>query len=112
MVWTIAMIGIIAVIVALLVVYMWKLNKKGWKHETDYKTFFFMGLVWFPMGLILDMPFFYIMGLAYMIIGLANKDKWNKKVTTDYKMKKKMMIAVFAGLIALIIGIAMFLFIG
>ena len=112
MVWILAMIGIMAVIVALLGVYMWKLSKKGWKHETDYRTFFYIGLAWLPLGLVSDMHFFFIMGLVYMAIGLANKDKWGKKTEVDPSAKKKMMIAVIAGLIALMIGVSIFLLIG
>jgi len=111
MVWVLAAVGIVAVIMLLIGIYIWRLSKKGWKHETDYKTFFIMGIIWFPMGLILDMPFFFILGLAYMAIGLANKDKWGKKTEVDPAMKKTLMISVFAGLTALMIGVAVFLLI-
>ena len=58
--WVLIMISVMAIIVALAVIFVWKMNKKGWKQETDYRTIFYMGLIWFPMGLILDMQFFFI----------------------------------------------------
>ena len=106
MVWVLVSLGILALLVAFFGIFVWNMRKKGWKHETDYKAFFVMGVVWFPLGLLFDMPFFFILGLAYMAIGLANKDKWGKKTPANPKLKKKLMLAMMAGIIALFLGMA------
>ena len=118
MVWILAMLGITAVIIALLGIFIWKLSKKNWKHETDYRTFFYMGLVWIIFSgayMIFRNEFelsgLFAMGVIFFILGLANRNKWGKKVPVDPKMKKRMIIAVLVGLIALMIGIAAFLLI-
>lgn len=74
---------IVGVLVALL---LWKLrHEKKPKEEPNYLAFFIMGISFLPMGIIFTAaisPVFIIftaMGLIYMTIGLANKDKWKKQ---------------------------------
>ena len=68
-----------------------KKNRKGTVKETNYKAFYHMGALFLPIGfvfLILSfttdfsygtaIPFIAI-GATYLGIGLANKDKWEKK---------------------------------
>jgi heme/copper-type cytochrome/quinol oxidase subunit 2 len=101
----------VAGIVALLgAVFVWKLSRKGWKHETDYRAFFYMGVVWFPLGVALDFPVFYILGLAYLVIGLANKDKWGKKQPLTPEQIRWKKIALAVGIAVLVAGVAAFMF--
>ena len=56
----------------------------------NFHTFYVMGIIFIPVGVIsmiissrLGMPFFIgmpflTMGITYLIIGLLNKDKWQK----------------------------------
>ena len=53
--------------------------------EPNYQVFFILGIFFLPMGIVLmitiDNPAFIGitgMGLIYMVIGLANRDKWKK----------------------------------
>ena len=59
--------------------------------KPDYHTSFVLGIVWFPTGIALislsftiGIPFIAIgillfaMGITFLIIGLANKDKWKE----------------------------------
>ncbi len=53
--------------------------------EPNYEVFFIFGIFFLPMGIVLmitiDNPAFIGitgMGLIYMVIGLANRDKWKK----------------------------------
>ena len=53
--------------------------------EPNYEVFFILGIFFLPMGIVLmitiDNPAFIGitgMGLIYMVIGLANRDKWKK----------------------------------
>ena len=53
--------------------------------ETNYQVFFILGICLFPVGLVFlingNIAFIGLvgMGLIYPIIGLANRDKWEKK---------------------------------
>lgn len=63
-------IGIIAILVILgIILTIIALKKKEVEKfkEPDYKVFFFMGINFIPIG------------LCYMVIGLANKNKWERK---------------------------------
>ena len=77
------LLGLIAVIVGVFVLFvMQKKKKEGTYKEPDYRAFFIMGICLLPMGIIfmttLNPGFigFTCMGLCYMVIGLANRDKW------------------------------------
>ena len=82
---------VIAIVVTLLlVVVLRKRKKEGKAGETDYRAFFIMGLAFLPTGFAMmlvyflaDIPFeiglpLFALGLIYLIIGLANRDKWKK----------------------------------
>lgn len=82
--------------------------RKKEKRQTDYRSFFMIGVVWLPTGLIFLLmekssgmgSFFLVMGLAYLAIGLANRDKWGKRVEVPPVTRKKIMIVL--GLAALV----------
>jgi len=74
---------LIASIVGVFVLFvMQKKKKDGSYKEQDYRAFFVMGICFLPMGIIFATsisPAFIgiiVLGLLYMIIGLANRDKW------------------------------------
>ena len=71
----------IGIILALLV---FKMRREKKLRKPDYRAFFVMGICFLAMGagLITINPGFMGftgLGLAYMAIGLANRDKWPKK---------------------------------
>ncbi len=90
--WIIGAIIAVAVVFGIMVlVYALKKDKKGTAKETNYKAIYNMGALFLPIGfvfLILSfttdfsygtaIPFIAI-GATYLGIGLANKDKWEKK---------------------------------
>ena len=65
---------VFGILIALLIVFF--LGKR--KFRPDYQTLFMLGIIWFPLGMILDNFFFFVLGMAYVVIGLANKDKWKE----------------------------------
>ena len=80
------LLGLIAAIVGVFVLFvMQKKKKEGTYKEPDYRAFFVMGICFIPMGIIFTTSIspafisFLVLGLLYMIIGLANRDKWVKK---------------------------------
>jgi len=80
-------LGAIAVIVGVFVLFMMMQKKKkdGTYKEPDYRAFFIMGICFLPMGIIITSSVnpgfvgFIGIGIIYMAIGLANRDKWKKK---------------------------------
>jgi len=54
--------------------------------EVDYRAFFIMGISFLLLGIVLTFVIgnpgfigFMVLGIAYIAIGLANKDKWKKE---------------------------------
>lgn len=70
---------IVTGILVLLILFLVLRTREPQKRETDYRVFFILGIVWFPLGIAMDNSVFFILGLVYMVIGLANRDKWAKK---------------------------------
>lgn len=77
-------LSIFAVIIGIIVYFTVRVNQNnGGTREVDYRAFFIMGISFLPLGIVLtfvvDNPGFigFIgLGIAYIAIGLANKDKW------------------------------------
>ena len=82
------MIGILVITLLVLIATIFIVKKKK-KEETnkeiDYRAFFIMGISFLPMGIIFTTAIspafigFIGLGICYMAIGLANRDKWDKK---------------------------------
>ena len=80
--------GIIVILVILGVIltliYLIKKEHKRFE-EPDYQAFFIMGISFLPLGIVFMVAVspafigFTGIGLCYMAIGLANKDKWKKR---------------------------------
>ena len=81
----------VAVGLLLIVVLVWrKRRNQGKATEPNYYTFFKMGVVWLPLGVICTIVFHFMdisfvigipitaMGAVYLAIGLTNRDKWYK----------------------------------
>jgi len=65
---------------------VWKRKKEGTLGELNFQAFFTMGITFLALGIVLSSAInnpgffgFIALGLIYMTIGLANKDKWGKK---------------------------------
>jgi len=111
--WILVSIALGAIVLAILGI--WVFKRKGWKREVDYRSYYKMGIVWLPLGIVFYIIFesiiglwFLVMGLVYLSIGLKNKDKWGKPQKVSPKYQKILMISVLMGVIALIIGILVF----
>ena len=87
----------IAMATGILAVVTVRKRKEEGKPQTQYRTFFILGVIWVPFSIILmvvsiilmvvsilfQIPFyigfpFFVIGLVYLIIGLKNRDKWKK----------------------------------
>jgi hypothetical protein len=111
--WILVSVAVALGIFAILAVLV--LKRKGWNKEVDYRSYFNMGIVWLPLGIIFYAifknpvgPLFFIIGLVYLAIGLKNKDKWGKPQKISPVYQKTLMIAVLLGVIFLVLGIIVF----
>jgi hypothetical protein len=87
--WILISILIIAALVLiglLLIIVVFKKKKEGKIGEPNYQVFFSLGFVWIPVGVVFMITInpalgvvFMVLGLSYIAIGLANRDKWEKK---------------------------------
>jgi hypothetical protein len=83
------LLAILVTVGIILVIVIWKRPKTSRFKGSNFHTFYVMGLVFIPFGIVsmavysrLGMPFFFgvpflAMGITYLIVGLLNKDKWN-----------------------------------
>jgi heme/copper-type cytochrome/quinol oxidase subunit 2 len=110
-----SVVSILVLLVVLGIVFAWKLRNKNWEHQTDYRAFFWIGLIWTAIGIpymfIFDssMSFLLIMGVVFLAIGAANKDKWDQKKKLTPEQKKIKIIAMVIGIIALALGLIAFM---
>jgi RsiW-degrading membrane proteinase PrsW (M82 family) len=98
-------------LIALLVIAMIKM-KKG-KMKPNYRVLFILGIAFLPIGITQlireSEPFFFILSMVYIAIGLVNKGKWEQPQQITEKQKKVLIMSVLAGVLLLILGIIIFL---
>lgn len=111
--WVLISIAIGVVLIAVLGILV--LRRRGWERKVDYRNHFNIGLIWLPFGIVIYLIFknivglwLLIMGIAYLAIGLKNKDKWGKPQEVSPKHQKILMIAVLIGVLFLIFGIIVY----
>jgi dolichyl-phosphate-mannose--protein O-mannosyl transferase len=90
--------------------------------RVNYRSYFVMGIVWIPTGVVLSLLpwllhgedisfiglFFVTVGLAYTAIGLINRDKWGKQVEESPAARKGLVLVVVVGLLLLFLGLITF----
>ncbi|MBU0535886.1 MAG: hypothetical protein KKE20_02900 [Nanoarchaeota archaeon] len=107
--WILIMILGIAIITVVIAILFAKYRKE--KTPVDYYVLFIMGICLFPLGMTLSNPFFFIMGLVFMGVGLANKDKWKDNHRSWDKMgpeQKRMKHALLIGIGVLILAVLIY----
>jgi len=90
-------------------------NSKGKKQEMDYKTFYIIGISWLPLGIVFtasDMPIgipFFAMGLVFLSLGLAHRDKWQDSKPLTKSQKKLSIALAVIGAILFIAVLALYI---
>ena len=120
------LVGIVVGIVVLAIGMVVAFRKRKEPRRVDYRNYFVMGVIWLlfaPVMVLLpwilhgEEPFFMgffflVMGIAYMIIGLRNRDKWGKQVEPPPRANKIVLgLAVILGILSLLGLVAFTLFI-
>ena len=79
-------VGALVVIGLILTLVLFKKKKEGKMGEPNYQVFFNIGMIWLPVGVVFMIAInptigiaFMALGITYLAIGLANRDKWGKK---------------------------------
>ena len=110
---TIILIGLAVLILIL------KRQKLEEKKPVDYRSFFILGICWMPLGIVfwLVLHFvvgiaFFVMGGAFLTIGLVNRDKWTEPQTLSGSQRKLAIILIAGGILLLLLIsiISIFLF--
>ncbi|WP_455279131.1 hypothetical protein [[Eubacterium] cellulosolvens] len=111
--WILVSIIITILILAILAIFTFK--RKGWNREVDYRTYFGIGIVWVPSGIVFYLIFGYVMGFVFIVMGLVflaislkNKDKWGEPQKMSPAYQKALMIAVLGLISLLVLGIIVF----
>jgi len=81
---------------------------------TDYYAFFLIGIIWLVAGIMMQLSdnatgtFFFIMGVVYVVMGLAHKKEWKKnhkpnkwKNLTKQERKFRIWIFIILGILVL-----------
>ena len=120
--WILIAILIAAILLGIVLVVF--VRKRKQPRRVDYRNYFVMGVIWLAAAPVLTLlpwllhgeepffmaSFFLIMGSAYTIIGLLNRDKWGKQLEVSPATEKKMMIVIGALIASLFLGMLVFLF--
>ena len=109
--WVMISVGVLIVLLGVIVL----VNRRKERPPTDYYSMYIIGIVWIAVGLVQmdEMPFFFMMGLVFMAVGLSHKSEWKqnhrrfKDLPQD--LKKTKMAAILIGLVVLVIGITTYL---
>jgi hypothetical protein len=81
-------------------------GNKGEKRVPNYRALFIPGVTWLPIGIGTDSPGLWGMGIVFMLIGGANKDKWGKetKWTELSPVAKRIKIILVGGLTVVLLA--------
>jgi len=90
-------------------------NFKGKPRNIDYKTLYIVGISWLPLGIvftIIDLPTgmpFSAMGLVFLSIGLANRDKWQDSKPLTKSQKNLSIVLAIIGVIVFIAVLVLYI---
>jgi Ca2+/Na+ antiporter len=120
------LVGIVVGIVVLAIGMVVAFRKRKEPRRVDYRNYFVMGVIWLLFAPVMALLpwilhgeepffmgfFFLVMGIAYMIIGLRNRDKWGKQVEPPPRANKIVLgLVLILGILSLLGLVAFTLFI-
>ena len=104
-------ISIVILLILGIVIAVLAYKKKGRHQGTDYYTFFIIGLVWTLFGIYEQIrnshSVFLALGIVFMAIGYAHKNKWKQNHLPFNKIeknKKLLVIITIIGLLVLVVA--------
>jgi len=98
---------IIFLITVVLGIVAFKLKKN---RPTDYSALFGIGIVWLPFGLLIGNYVLAVLGVVFLISGLANRKKWKENRVSWSQLsegeKKLRMVLMIILLLLVVAGLA------
>ena len=96
------LVGLIALGVLVSVVAVYR-QRKG-QVDTNYRALCIMGIAWLPVGIATRNPGLWGMGIIFLFVGLANRDKWKDEkkwsdLTPVERRTKLILVAVLGVLL-------------
>jgi hypothetical protein len=73
--------------------------------EPDYRVLFILGVTWVPVGIATDNVGLWGLGVAFLVIGIANRDKWpeEEKWSELPPEQRRARFLIIVGLTALLV---------
>jgi len=102
----------LVVLIGLFVVIVATRGKYGKAKEPNYQTFFIMGVVWFVLGLPLQNSGLWILGLVFLVLGIANKGAWKRarnKTSASKSERGINYLVALVSILALLLGAVTFI---
>ena len=104
--------AILTVLFALIAIYIMYKNR-GQKREADYRVFFILGISFLPIGIATDNPGMWGVGAVFLVLGLANRDKWKdepKWSELDPGKRKAKFLIILGVTVLLLVSLAVYIF--
>ena len=99
--------GLVLVLIIVLGIVAFLKYKKDRCLKQDYKAMFIIGISWVSLGIVFYSTYqnisFLLMGLIFMSVGLANKDKWDEEIKPSVHEKRKIIIPLLTGTLILVL---------
>ena len=105
-------IAVLAVLGAMIAIYI-KSKNKNEQTETNYRAFFILGISFLPIGIATDNPGLWGVGAVFLVLGLANRDKWieEPKWSELDPGKRRTWFFIILGLVVLLlVNVAVYIF--
>jgi beta-lactamase regulating signal transducer with metallopeptidase domain len=100
--WLVLMIVVAAIIIGLGIFMAIRVRRTN--ERPNYRAWLIIGLSWIPLGIATKNPFFYIVGAAFIIISLLNKDKWREeKKWSEHTRAEKILKIVLVSIVAIML---------
>lgn len=75
------------IILAIFLLKRWRQGKIA--KEPNYRTLFILGVAFIPLGLWMDNDVFFVVGIVFLIMGIANVEKWKDTFASSKKVGEK-----------------------
>ncbi|MBN2454108.1 hypothetical protein JXB11_01030 [Candidatus Woesearchaeota archaeon] len=103
------MLVFLIILLLLLITALVLKRKHKSKAKLDYYTFFVIGMLWFAFGIVSESVSLSVIGIAFMALGIAHKDRWQQNKWRWKSLSKKernlAFIAIFTLSLILFLGV-------
>ena len=93
----------VVLVILLLAAIAWMFFGRKKKHEVDYYALFILGIIWLPIGALIENYTFVAIGAVLTLVGILNKSRWrtNRKYVNKMGDRERLVITIVTGLLVL-----------